>query len=209
MGRHELILADAGYCSVAGIDYVQQRGADLVVRVNPQSFVGYWAHGDRFAVQARLRELSQGGQIGEWRVVLHGPNSTFSGRLYAVRKSDYAIQQAHRRLQRKASKKQMSTRPETLEFAKYVLLFTTRSFGSTAEILECYRMRWQIELMFKCLKSLAQLGHVPKHDSRSSPSWLYGKLLVALLAQKLIRIGRDISSKACTLVISTITQSVA
>ena len=37
----------------------------------------------------------------------------------------------------------------------------------------------------------------------------YGKLLVALLAQKLIRIGRDISSKACTLVISTITQSVA
>ena len=54
-------------------------------------------------------------------------------------------------------------------------------------------MRWQIELVFKRLKSLAQLGHVPKHDDRSSRAWLYGKLLVALLAQKLIRIGRDIS----------------
>jgi hypothetical protein len=32
----------------------------------------------------------------------------------AVRKSDRAIQQAHRRLVRKASKKQMITRPETL-----------------------------------------------------------------------------------------------
>jgi hypothetical protein len=87
----------------------------------------------------------------------------------------------------------MSTRPGTLEFAKYVLVFTTRSTGSAAEVLESYRMRWQIELVFKRLKSLAQLGHVPKHDDRSSRAWVYGKLLVALLAQKLIRIGRDIS----------------
>jgi len=32
-----------------------------------------------------------------------------------------------------------------------------------------------------------------KHDDRSSRAWLYGKLLVTLLAQKLILIGRDIS----------------
>ena len=56
-----------------------------------------------------------------------------------------------------------------------------------------HRMRWQIELVFKRLKSLAQLGHVPKHDDRSSRAWFYGKLLVTLLAQKLIRIERDIS----------------
>ena len=85
----------------------------------------------------------------------------------------------------------MITRPGTLEFAKYVIVFTTRSSGST--ILRSYRMRWQIELVFKRLKSLAQLGHVPKHDDRSSRAWLYGKLLVTLLAQKLICIGRDIS----------------
>ena len=87
----------------------------------------------------------------------------------------------------------MITRPGTFEFAKYVIVFTTLSNGSTADVLESYRMRWQIELVFKRLKSLAQLGHVPKHDDRSSRAWLYGKLLVTLLAQKLIRIGRDIS----------------
>ena len=87
----------------------------------------------------------------------------------------------------------MITRPGTLELAKYVIVFTTRSSGSMADVLRSYRMRWQIELVFKRLKSLAQLGHVPKHDDRSSRAWLYGKLLVALLAQKLIRIGRDIS----------------
>ena len=45
----------------------------------------------------------------------------------------------------------------------------------------------------KQLKSLVHLGHLPKHDDRSSRAWLHGKLLVALLTQKLIRIGRDIS----------------
>lgn len=57
-------------------------------------------------------------------------------------------------------------------------------------------MRWQIELVFKRLKSIAQLGHLPKHDDRSSRAWLYGKLLVTLLAQKLIRIGRDSPPRA-------------
>jgi hypothetical protein len=190
---HELILADAGYCSVAGIEYVRQHGADVLVRVNPQSFVAYSAYGRRIPLLSRLRTLSKVGQFGEWRVVLHGQGSSFAGRLCAVRKSDCAIQQAHRRLQRKASKKQMITRPGTLEFAKYVVVFTTRSSGSTADVLKLYRMRWQIELVFKRLKGLAQLGHVPKHDDRSSRAWLYGKLFITLLTQKLIRIGRDIS----------------
>ncbi len=43
------------------------------------------------------------------------------------------------------------------------------------------------------LKSLLRLGHLPKYDASSSRAWLYGKLLIALLTQKLIRMGRDIS----------------
>jgi hypothetical protein len=44
----ELILADAGYCSIAGIEHVQRRGADVLVRVNPQSFVAYSRTADEF-----------------------------------------------------------------------------------------------------------------------------------------------------------------
>jgi Transposase DDE domain len=193
VARHELILADAGYCSVAGIEYVQQRGGDVLVRVNPQAFVAYSPQGRHFALLTQLRNLSEAGQVGEWHVALHGGSSSFRGRVCAVRKSEYAIEQSHRRLHRKSSKKQSRTRPETLEFAKYVVVFTTSYKGSTTEILEWYRMRWQVELAFKRLKSLVQLGHLPKHDDRSSRAWLHGKLLIALLAQRLIAIGRDIS----------------
>ena len=131
---HELILADAGYCSIAGIEYVQRQNADVLVRVNPRSFVAYSPPGGR-CLLSRLRTVSKVGQTGEWRVVLHGRNSTFAGRLGAVRTSGHAIQQAHRRLLRRASRKQMATRPDRLEFANYVLVFTTRPRSSASEVL--------------------------------------------------------------------------
>jgi transposase len=76
-----------------------------------------------------------------------------------------------------------------------VLVFTTlpASEASTDKILETYRLRWQVELTFKRLKSIAQIGHVPKHDDQSSRAWLYGKLFVALLSQKLAHVGNTIS----------------
>jgi hypothetical protein len=61
VGPHELILADAGYCSVAGIEYVWQRGVDILVRINPQSFVAYSASGRRISLLPRLRTLSRVG----------------------------------------------------------------------------------------------------------------------------------------------------
>ena len=191
--QRDLILGDAGYWSTAGIEFVHQHGADVLVRVNPQTFVGFSPAGRRVGLLSRVRTLSQPGQIGEWVFVWQGQESRVAGRICAIRKSEHAIQQAQRRLERKASKKQTKTKPETLEYAKYVIVFTTQATATAAEILEWYRLRWQIELVFKRFKTLAQLGHLPKHDARSSRAWLYGKLFVALLTQKLIRVGRAIS----------------
>jgi IS4 transposase len=53
-------------------------------------------------------------------------------------------------------------------------------------ILDWYRLRWQIELVFKRFKQIAQLGHLPKNDPESATAWLYGKLFVALLVEKLL-----------------------
>ncbi|MDE0123851.1 MAG: transposase, partial [Bryobacterales bacterium] len=83
-----------------------------------------------------------------------------------------------------------SARPQTLELAKYVILFTT---FPAASVLEWYRTRWQIELVFQRFKSLAQLGHLPQRDDDSARAWLHGKLLVALLVEKLIRHASAIS----------------
>jgi hypothetical protein len=191
VGKGDLLLGDAGYCSAPGIEAVVAAGGDVLVRINPQVLVLEDRRGRNFPLLRKLQELKVAGQIGEWRVRMAG--TPVSGRVCAVRKSEQAIRRAHRRLERRASKKQNQIKPETWEYTKYVFVFTTVEAAAASSILEWYRIRWQVELVFKRLKSLAQLGHLPKYDERSSRAWLYGKLFVALLTQKLIRAGRDIS----------------
>jgi len=189
---HDLILGDAGYCSVPGMQWVVAEGGDVLVRINPQNFPFQEASGRRsFPLLSRLRSLKTAGQIGAWKVTL--ADRTVSGRVCAIRKSEEAIRQTLRRLARRASQRQTKTKPETWEYARYVVVFTTDLSSPAEMMLEWYRVRWQIELTFKRLKSLAQLGHLPKYDAQSSRAWLYGKLLVALLTQKLVRIGRELS----------------
>ena len=85
--------------------------------------------------------------------------------------------------------------PATLEYAKYIIVFTTfpEDSFSDFDILHWYRIRWQVELVFKRFKSIAEIGHLPKHGGDSSEAWLYGKLFVALLTERMIEHAESIS----------------
>lgn len=106
-----------------------------------------------------------------------------------IRKSKAAADRAQKKLQRRASKQGTLLQPLTLLYANYVMVLTTFPEASFPPglVLEWYRFRWQIELVFKRFKQIAQLGHLPKYDQDSAQAWLYGKLFVALLTEKLIQ----------------------
>ena len=194
VAAQDLVLADAGYCSPGGIAYVVSRQADVIVRLNPQKLPLRTASGRKKNLLTQLSRLERPGEVGDWPVWIQTEDQgLIAGRICALRKSERATAQAERRLRHKASKRQTQLKAETLEYARYVIVFTSWTQAEPSEILEWYRSRWQIELVFKRLKSLLGLGHLPKYDERSSRAWLYAKLFVALLAHKLIRIGRDIS----------------
>jgi hypothetical protein len=57
----------------------------------------------------------------------------------------------------------------------------------------CRLCAWQIELVFKRFKQIAQLGHLPKNGHQSARAWLYGKLFVALLVEKLLAHANSVS----------------
>jgi hypothetical protein len=191
----EVVLADAGYSHPPGIAAVVSRGADVCVRLNPGALPLWDARGRRFPLRERIRTLARAGKTAEWPVWVQSGDQRIAGRLCGIRKSNEAIERAHRKLTRLQQQGKSTASPETREYACYILIFTTlpRQQVTTRQVLECYRLRWQIELTFKRLKSIVQLGHVPKHDEQSSRAWLYGKLLVALLSQKLARVGNAIS----------------
>ena len=60
-------------------------------------------------------------------------------------------------------------------------------------VLELYRLRWQIELAFKRLKSLLAFGHVPKSSDQSAKSWMQAKILTSLMIERVAWCGRFFS----------------
>ena len=195
--RGELLLADRGFCRAADIAAVCGQGADVLVRFGTVSMVVYQGDGTRFDWLAQVQQITQAGEIRQWPVWIDGEpgKGRIEGRLCAIRKSQEAIERSQHKLRRRRQLKGHQTRQATRTSAEYILVFTTLPDAeATAEqVLDCYRLRWQIELVFKRLKSIVALGHVPKYDLRSAHAWLYGKLLVALLSQKLTQLGATFS----------------
>jgi len=194
--KGERVLADRGYCRAADIHYAASKGAQVLMRFNPDGIRIEDAHGQRFALLKHLNTLSKAGQSRGWTVMvpLEGRDAV-PARLCVIRKTKAAISLSLEKLRREASKDQRVLKPETLRYAEYVMVLSTLPADefSTQEALECYRFRWQIELLFKRFKQHAELGHLPKNDEQSAQAWLYGKLLVALLSEKLLAHARSFS----------------
>ena len=53
---------------------------------------------------------------------------------------------------------------------------------SVEALFALYRLRWQIELAFKRLKSLLHMDRLPAVTEKGARSWIYAHLVVALLA---------------------------
>jgi hypothetical protein len=194
-GKGELILADAGYSNPPGVAAVLQKHAQICMRLNPHTLPLFDGQGRPLQLLELLRTLSTAGLAAEWPAWVQYGKQRFAGRVCAIRKSEDAIARAQRRIELKVRRGKGTLSPQRQEYARFVLVFTTLPVdaANADQVLEGYRLRWQIELTFKRLKSIVQLGHVPKLDDQSSRSWLLGKLFVALLSQKLARVGRAIS----------------
>ena len=184
----DVILADRGYCHREGVAHVLRHDGDVIVRLNSTNFPLLEADKNiPFDIIAHLRRL-RGHQAGEWSVRFDANDKTWAARLCAIRKSRHAAERAKEKILQEASKKQTAVRPETLEFAEYTFVLTslTGDVLNVEEVLDLYRARWQIELCFKRLKSLFQLGHVPKRSDASARAWIEGKLVTVRLIERLI-----------------------
>lgn len=191
----DVVLADRGYAHRQGCAHVLAADADVVVRINAHTFPLIDSSEREFLVLPHLRRLHNH-RCGEWKVGFEWKGKRYFGRLCAVRKSALHAERARKKAKRKNGQHGYnSMQPDTLEYAGYILVFTTlpSSDYSTKEVLEIYRCRWQVELAFKRLKSLLAFGHTPKSDPDSCRGWLQGKILAALLIEKILRHGRFFS----------------
>jgi hypothetical protein len=186
--RGDLVLGDRGYSNAAGVSAVLAADGDVLVRWNSFSFPLETAEGRAFEALKELSKLPKRG-AREWAVSFTHQGQRHTGRLCAIRKSAVATARAQEKMLSQARKKQKQVNEEALKLAAFIAVFTTVSQEvlSTEEVLELYRVRWQVELRFKHLKSLLGLGCLPKYDERSCRAWIQAKLLCGLLIERLMR----------------------
>lgn len=184
----DLLIGDRAYCKRKGIMHVLDSGGQVLVRFHSTNLPLFTRQGKPQSTLMLLRSLAEG-QVGDWDVWFRSPadETLIKGRLCSIRKSKEACEVARNKLRRKASKTGKKFSASTMEHAEYVTLFTTvnRHNFKASELLTLYRARWQIELVFKRLKGIVGIGHLPKHHRDSCVPWLYGKMVVALLSERL------------------------
>jgi len=192
IGPGDLILADRGYAHRRGLAAVRQAQADYLVRINWQNLPLEDQEHNRLDL-VQLVESIEDSQAVEWEVwtVADRAHSIppLPARLIVAAKSPEATEAERKRILREAARKGRKADPRSLKMAGFFTIVTSvpQHDLSAQQALDLYRLRWQIEMAFKRIKGLLDLGNLPAKDPRLIQSYLCAKLLAALLLEDLTR----------------------
>jgi hypothetical protein len=183
----EIVLADRIYARARNLRLVKEDGANFIVRTGWNSLCLKHADGREFDLFTTLR--GQNAQEGEVRVrVDEGAKVTepLELRLVIWRKTPEQTQAEQKRLLKNAKKRGTKVDPRSLEAAGYVMLVTSLPADTfpTSDVLAIYRFRWQIELAFKRMKSLAGLDEIAAKTPELAKAWIYARLIAFLVAER-------------------------
>ena len=177
------MVQDRGYARVRNFAHARAQGADFITRIGWQSVRLYDPAGQSFDLLAALP--ASGTPVVEHEVRIGTASIGVAARLIIARKPAEATERQQARLHRKASRKGHQTDPRTLQTAGFMMLLTSLSAEqvTAAGVVRLYRMRWQIELAFKRLKSLGGFAELRARDPRLARTWLLAHLIAAVLIE--------------------------
>jgi hypothetical protein len=188
LNEGDVVVADRGFNQVGDWIAHAQQGILLVVRYNAEGAACYDASSaEKLDLEARLS--AAGPQQRCWPVQVRARRQRLEGYLHALALPPEQAEQARRRVHQRAKKRGRTPRQRTRLFAGGVLVFTTvpPSVLSSDILGPLYRLRWQVELAIKRLKSVLDLDELRSREgSVLAQVYLHGKLLYAWLVERLL-----------------------
>lgn len=170
----DIIVADRGYCRRGQFAYVLRLGAHVIVRLAVFQVPLLDEQGHPFDVLSWLKACKSG-QVS-CMVAFEHEGRRFAGRLIARALPEEATERARTKERSKAIKKQRRIKEETLYLCGWFVLFTSleRPQWSDEQVLTLYRARWQIELLIKRMRAVAQTDATAWQDSSDQRSDDFG-----------------------------------
>jgi hypothetical protein len=179
-GRHpiqagEVVLGDRAYATARGIHAVSQAQGFVVARLNPHTLRVCGKDRQVLSLRRRARRIPRVGAM-EFDIEIPIPPTRAKNthKPWLLKKAIAWV-----------SARAVAGRTRTGEVI-WIVTTLQASQASALQILQLYRVRWQIELLFKRLKSLLHLDALPSRQGPTAKSWMLARLLAAALAQKMV-----------------------
>jgi hypothetical protein len=175
VGAQEVNLGDRAYATARGLWAVQSAQAYVVARLNPHTIRVCDQQRQRISLQSREKQVPKVGGV-EFNILVPIPPEK------RTKTHKWGLTRAIAWVPARA------VAARTREGA-VIWLLTTLSVeqASWRELMRLYRLRWQIELFFKRLKSLLHLDALPSRQGPTAKSWMLARFLAAALAQRLVQ----------------------
>ena len=173
--KGELVLGDRAYGTARGVCAVRQAEAHVVVRFNPVTLRTCDEKRRRIFLQEREAQLPATGAVEVNILLPTPPERTKSHKTWDSSKAIAWI-----------PVRAIAARTRNAEVIWILTTLTAAELPARA-VLGLYRLRWQIELFFKRLKSLLHLDTLPSREGPTAKSWMLARLIAAALAQRLVQ----------------------
>lgn len=186
-GPGDIVIGDGGYAKAKDLARLDADGAAFIVRTGWNAVRLRTPDGAPFDLFAMLGGVPERGtaEVAAAIALDRAGRRLLPVRLVVRGKSADEAARARRFARRKSRKQGKTPKKETLQAAGYIVLLTTLDGADfpAGDVLALYRLRWQIELVFKRLKSLIQLDQLPAKDPDLARCWIYAKIIAALLLE--------------------------
>jgi hypothetical protein len=196
-GAGLVVLGDRNFAKAPALCATRARGAHVVVRMTPQNLRLWTRAGVPFDLVAALQAAGAQARVS-FALQLQEEKSgqALPVWIHALHLNEQQCNRARRRTKRHARRRGRMVRAQTLFLSEWVLVLTTLppTELDAEDILDLYRIRWQVELVIKRYKSLLAAAHVrAKQGSPLALVYLLGKLLFALLVERraMARLGNE------------------
>lgn len=184
----DLVLGDRIYGKAKHITKVKAQAADVVVRISFQQIKLYTEAGELIAWKEALIKAKDEGSLSLEAYLQDEDGKQTKVFVHGERLSESGIEKARRKIKKMAYDKGHQTREVTLLLCEWIIVLTTIAPDevSAEQILELYRIRWQIELYIKRLKSLMKVGKIrAKRGSPLAKVHILAKMLFAVLIERI------------------------
>jgi hypothetical protein len=182
----DLLIADLGYFHLETLLQIINRGAFFVFRY----LIGTTLYDAATMKQIDLRHILQNvaGVAYQMNVLVGAKEQTrVACRLICLRVDEKIAEERRRKLRQNASKKGRTVSELHLFMAGWILMVTNtpREWLPPEMVRPLYSLRWQIELLFKQLKSVLAIHTSATSKEPRLRCEILGKLIVAILIHRI------------------------